>query len=306
MGVVALGLPVLGAEVLIAEIFVGGADGALDIPEVARRNDMPAGSDSGFPAVLLHILAAADHLADVAHREGQMVEARRIVVKEKHLMMSGADGRPEKHAAAGVAVGEVESQPLAVKVLHRLQVGDIKDDVTNSHRFGAVVIDRALVDPVDVFRTVHRDDYRLHVDPPADTETEAQSHRIGHIERAVPVLGDFVILFEIGLERLQVIPGIDAPDQNPNGGALLEGRRQVLRRPREDLDAGFIGRFIDRVLRRALDLLKPEVRIELLRLLHALDAEDHAINTYNSHDSSPAMDDCRSRRTLAPAGGRPN
>ena len=117
-------------------------------------------------------------------------------------MVSGADGRPEKHTAAGVTVGEVESQPLAVKVFHRLQVRDIKDDVTNSHRFGAVVIDRALVNPVDVFRTVHRDDHGLHVDPPADPEAEAQSNRIGDIECAVLVLGDFVIPCEIGLERL--------------------------------------------------------------------------------------------------------
>ena len=65
---------------------------------------MPAGSDSGFPAVLLHILAAADHLADVAHREGQMVEARRIIVKEKHLMVSGR-GWPSEETRRGRCSG---------------------------------------------------------------------------------------------------------------------------------------------------------------------------------------------------------
>src|SRR5262245_60817962 len=67
--------PLLGAEIFVCIIFERGGQRIFEVPEIGRRDRMPAGANLGLPALLAHGNTATDDFVDVAHGEGNVIDA---------------------------------------------------------------------------------------------------------------------------------------------------------------------------------------------------------------------------------------
>src|SRR3546814_6299195 len=75
---------------------------------------MPARPELGLPAAARDMQAAAKHLVDVAHGEGDMVEAALGLgrLQQEKIVMAAAWRAAQEMAAPGIAVREHEPQRL--------------------------------------------------------------------------------------------------------------------------------------------------------------------------------------------------
>src|SRR4249920_3469304 len=63
-------------ELVLVGVVLGQRAGrVLHVPEVGRGNRVPARAELGVPAAAADVQTAAEDLVDVAHREGNVVEA---------------------------------------------------------------------------------------------------------------------------------------------------------------------------------------------------------------------------------------
>src|SRR4029077_10868096 len=99
-------LPSLGERIHVGEILDRPAAGALEIPEIARGDDVAGGPDMRLPNARAQSEAAAEDFVDVVHLEGQVVEMRARIgaLQQEQLMVIGGGAAAQEDAALGITV----------------------------------------------------------------------------------------------------------------------------------------------------------------------------------------------------------
>lgn len=178
-------LPVFGQVVVVGVVLKRPAGRAVDVPEVGGRHRMTARADKGAPVVFIHRNAAADHLVNVAHGKGDVVQAALAVrqLKQEQIVMATARATAQKHRTVDVAVRHLEAKHLAVELFYRRQLLDEEHHVAHVNRLGAIV-DRAWrVDTAGIAPLVNRLDIQLHRHLMADLYAQGHAVRIATLQR---------------------------------------------------------------------------------------------------------------------------
>src|SRR3546814_2672988 len=102
----------------------------------------------GRPAAAREMQAAAEYLVDVAHGEGDMIEAALGLgrLQQEEIVMAAARRAAQEMAAAGIAVGEHETQRLVKPRGFREFVGE-QHHMADLDGFGLLVNRARRVDP---------------------------------------------------------------------------------------------------------------------------------------------------------------
>ena len=67
--------PVFRQVVIVGVVFKRAAGRTVDVPEIGGGDRMTARPDKGAPVIFIHRNAAADHLMNIAHGKGDMVQS---------------------------------------------------------------------------------------------------------------------------------------------------------------------------------------------------------------------------------------
>src|SRR6478609_5615544 len=93
--------PALVDDVGVEIVLGGAAAGAMEIPEVARRDRMPAGAKRRAPAAARHIEAAAEELVDARQLEGEVMKAAFLAdVEQEQVVVMVRRAAAQEVAAA--------------------------------------------------------------------------------------------------------------------------------------------------------------------------------------------------------------
>ena len=187
---------------------------------------MAARPDRRFPAAEGQVLAAGEHLVDVAHGEGQVVDARPAGrrLQQEQVVMAVARRAAQEHAAIVVGVRQVEAQNLAVEGGTGGGVRHVEHDMADLQRLGPLVEAGAGVDPVDVLRRIGG--RRRDLGHPQSGYDEFEGEP-GRVDR--PHARPFGEATDVGQPvpyRLDIGVGLHAPADRPDGRSRLDRRRQ--------------------------------------------------------------------------------
>ena len=180
-------LPVGGELVFVGVVLDQAAGRVPEVPEVRRRHRVPARAELGFPAAAREVQAAAEHLVDVAHGEGHVVEAAlaRGQLQQEQVVVPALGRAAHEGAAAGVAVGRRRSRSgWRRRPRWPGHVGDEEHHVADLDRRGALVDRRGLVDARLAFQVFIAPQSSLQLALARDLQPHRQAVGVGAADAA--------------------------------------------------------------------------------------------------------------------------
>src|ERR1700722_9574422 len=103
--------PFFGTKILVGVILQRRRQWIFEVPEIGRRDRMAARTNLGFPALLAHGDAAADHLMDIGYREGHVINAGLSgTVENEEIVMFAHSLTSCEDAMVGIFIADREAE----------------------------------------------------------------------------------------------------------------------------------------------------------------------------------------------------
>src|SRR3990167_717727 len=222
------GLPFTSELILVGVVLDQGAGRVPEVPEVGRGHGVAARTDLGVPAAAGDVHAAAEHLVDVTHGEGHVVEAgaRLRQLQHEQVVVTALLGAAHKGAAVGIAIRADEAEAFAVEALAGIDVLDEEHHMADLDGLGTFVDRAGLVDPALELPGIGLAARHLDVALPADLQADGQAVGIGTADPALALAEAGITRDALGI-ALEVGRALTAPDPLAQGRPLLDGRRQA-------------------------------------------------------------------------------
>src|SRR5262249_21447528 len=126
------GLPFVGAIIFVGVVFEGCGQRVLEVPEIRRRDRMPARADLGFPSLLAHGNSSPDDLVDISQCEGDMIDAGATgTVENENIVVVTDRLTPGEHTMIGIFVTDNKAELLGIECAHRREVGREHDHMSD-------------------------------------------------------------------------------------------------------------------------------------------------------------------------------